>query len=249
MSTQTEFINNLQIHATRLAKKYGLYASVMIAQAIHESGWGHSELSLPPNFNLFGIKGSYNGNSVIMKTWEDDGKGNPYYINAAFRKYPSYYESMEDNAKLLRNGISGNPHFYNGTWKENAKTYREATQYLQGRYATDTRYASKLNALIQGYDLTKYDTLSNEYNQKEMGEITMSGSFKTNDNIYVYDEPKVKAGKHITMYKKNEVLQKFDKVHFKNGYVWLEYTRGGSNKGKKGYLPIAPLPEIWGTLS
>ena len=248
MSTQSEFINNLKIHATQLAKKYGLYASVMIAQAIHESGWGESTLSLPPNYNLFGIKGSYNGKSVIMKTWEDDGKGNPYYINASFRKYPSYYESMEDNAKLLRNGISGNPNFYSGTWKEKAKSYREATQWLQGRYATDTQYASKLNAIIQGYNLTKYDT--NETTTKnESGVIEMSGTFKTKHDIFVYSEPKVTVGKHIAMYKKGEVLQKFDKAIFKNGYVWLEYTRGGSNLGKKGYIPIAPLTELWGTLS
>ena len=248
MSTQTEFINNLQIHAVQLAKKYGLYASVMIAQAIHESGWGKSTLSLPPNYNLFGIKGSYNGKSVVMKTWEDDGKGNVYYINASFRKYPSYYESMEDNAKLLRNGISGNSSFYSGAWKEKAKTYREATQWLQGRYATDTQYASKLNAIIQGYNLTKYDTITNDNNQKEIGVILMSGSFKASHDIYVYSEPKVTVGKHITMYKKNEVLQKFDKVIFKNGYVWLEYSRGGDNIGKKGYIPIAPLKEIWGSI-
>ena len=42
----------------------------MMAQAIVESGWGASTLSKAPNYNLFGIKGGYNGQSVYMDTWE-----------------------------------------------------------------------------------------------------------------------------------------------------------------------------------
>lgn len=84
-----------------LCKKYNLYPSVMIAQAALESNWGRSELGKAPNYNLFGIKGSYNGKSVTMKTWEySDSKG-WYQINANFAKYPSHKESLEDNAKNL----------------------------------------------------------------------------------------------------------------------------------------------------
>ena len=245
MSTQKEFINNLQIHATQLAKKYGLYASVMIAQAIHESGWGKSSLSLPPNYNLFGIKGSYNGKSVIMKTWEDDGKGHPYYINASFRKYPSYYESMEDNAKLLRNGISGNSSFYSGAWKEKAKTYREATQWLQGRYATDTQYASKLNAIIQGYNLTKYDVT---YSNISGNIYKENGVFYPNDTIIVRDIPST-TGKIIARYYKGEKVL-YHTIHLKNGYVWLQYDR---SNGKQGYIPCRTFVngvygKIWGDI-
>lgn len=157
MSNQTTFINSLKDYAIELSQKYGLYASVMIAQAIHESGWGQSGLSLPPHHNLFGIKGDYNGKSVTMRTWEDDGKGNPYYINAPFRSYPTYKESMEDNAKLLKNGVNWNPAIYRGTWKANTNSYRDATQALTGTYATDTRYAAKLNSIIEAYKLTQYD--------------------------------------------------------------------------------------------
>ncbi|MFD2386189.1 glucosaminidase domain-containing protein [Enterococcus rivorum] len=94
-----------------------MYASVMIAQAILESGSGNSGLSVAPYYNLFGIKGSYEGSSVTMKTQEDDGKGNLYTIDSAFRQYPSYKESLEDYAKLLKEGLSGNSEFYKGTWK------------------------------------------------------------------------------------------------------------------------------------
>lgn len=157
MSNQLKFIDNIKDYAIKLANQYGLYASVMIAQAIHESGWGQSGLSLPPHHNLFGIKGDYNGKSVTMRTWEDDGKGNPYYINAPFRSYPTFKESMEDNAKLLKNGVNWNPSIYRGTWKANANSYKDATKALTGTHATDTRYADKLNAIIESYNLTQYD--------------------------------------------------------------------------------------------
>lgn len=36
----------------------------MIAQAILESGSGESQLAKEPYYNLFGVKGSFQGNSV-----------------------------------------------------------------------------------------------------------------------------------------------------------------------------------------
>lgn len=158
-SFQQKFINSISSQAMELCKKYKLYPSVMIAQASLESNWGRSELGTAPNYNLFGIKGSYNGKSVTMKTWEySDSKG-WYQIDAKFAKYPSYKESLEDNAKKLRNGPSWDSSYYKGAWRENAKTYKDATAWLQGRYATDNTYASKLNSLISQYNLTQYDTL------------------------------------------------------------------------------------------
>ena len=88
------FISQIGESARQLAQENDLYASVMIAQAILESGAGQSGLSSYPHYNLFGIKGSYAGQSAVMQTWEDDGNGNAYTINDAFRSYPSYYESV-----------------------------------------------------------------------------------------------------------------------------------------------------------
>lgn len=62
------FISELAGHAQGIASANDLYASVMIAQAIVESGWGTSTLSQAPNHNLFGIKGSYQGQTVYMDT-------------------------------------------------------------------------------------------------------------------------------------------------------------------------------------
>ena len=154
----TQFLRNIIPAAQNVAKGKDIYTSVMIAQAALESGWGTSALSKAPNHNLFGVKGSYNGQSVNMQTLEDSGGQNYYSIQADFRKYPSYQESLEDYADKIVNGISGAPLFYSGAWKSKTNSYQDATAYLTGRYATDTAYGSKLNRIIEQFGLTKYDT-------------------------------------------------------------------------------------------
>ncbi|MEG0079552.1 glucosaminidase domain-containing protein [Enterococcus sp.] len=155
--TTQRFIKTIGEDARNLGQKHGLYASVMIAQAILESASGNSSLASPPNYNLFGIKGSYKGTSVNFATQEDDGGGNHFTIRANFRKYPSYKQSLEDYVKLIRGGLPYNHNFYSGVWKSNTKSYQDATRFLMGRYATDTSYAAKLNGLIRTYNLTAYD--------------------------------------------------------------------------------------------
>lgn len=156
-NTTEEFIKKIGPLASKIADENDLYASVMIAQAILESGSGNSGLAGIPNYNLFGIKGAYKGKSVSMGTQEDHGNGTLYSTVASFRRYPSYKESLEDYAGLLTKGLSGNDQFYQGTWKSKTSSYQEATAFLTGKYATDTLYASKLNGLIKTYKLTTYD--------------------------------------------------------------------------------------------
>ena len=160
--TTQAFIDEIAEDAREIAGKNNLYASVMIAQAILESGSGNSALASAPNYNLFGIKGDYEGSSVNFLTQEDTGGGDMISIRASFRKYPSYKESLTDYMTLLTGGISNNNSFYSGTWKSNTENYKEATKFLTGRYATDTSYASKLNSLIEAYDLTDFDELTAE---------------------------------------------------------------------------------------
>lgn len=155
--TTDQFLKKIADDAQEIGQKEEIYASVMMAQAILESGSGNSLLSSEPNHNLFGIKGSYKGSSVTFNTLEQDSSGQSYQIRAQFRKYPSYKESLEDYADLIKNGLTGNPDFYKPTWKSETKDYKEATKYLEGRYATDRQYSQKLNAIIEAYDLTKYD--------------------------------------------------------------------------------------------
>ena len=156
-SNSTALITELAAHAQPVAAANDLYASVMIAQAIVESGWGTSSLSRAPYYNLFGIKGSYNGKTVYMNTLEYlNGKW--VTMKEPFRDYPSYKESFADNAATLRNVYIGGQYYYRGAWKSNTRSYRDATAWLTGRYATAPNYASALNSVIESYGLTRYDT-------------------------------------------------------------------------------------------
>ena len=146
-----KFIALVGEQAREVGQERNIYASVMIAQSILESGSGTSSLAAEYN-NLFGIKGEYNGNGVSFNTQEDDGTGNLYTTGATFRAYDNISQSMQDYADLIRN--SG---YYDAAWKENAATPEDAASALQGTYATDTAYAQKIMDIIDTYDLTEFD--------------------------------------------------------------------------------------------
>lgn len=150
-SSTRHFIDEIGPTASTIGQERDLYASVMIAQAILESSNGKSSLSQAPYYNFFGIKGAYNGSSVTMSTWEDDGNGNTYTIDQAFRAYPSIADSLNDYADLLSSST------YIGARKSNTLSYQDATAALTGLYATDTSYNLKLNNIIATYGLTAYD--------------------------------------------------------------------------------------------
>ncbi|MFR7932417.1 MAG: glucosaminidase domain-containing protein [Streptococcus thermophilus] len=151
--TTTAFIDSIGETARQIGQglQCSIAHSVLIAPAILESNSGQSGLSQAPYYNFFGIKGSYNGNSVTMRTWEDDGTGNTYEIDEPFRSYGSLSDSLADYAALMTSST------YSGTWKSNTSSYADATQTLTGTYATDSLYASKLNSIIAYYGLTIYD--------------------------------------------------------------------------------------------
>ncbi|WP_100133421.1 1,4-beta-N-acetylmuramoylhydrolase [Listeria monocytogenes] len=181
-ATVQSFIQTIQASSSQIAAENDLYASVMIAQAILESAYGTSELGSAPNYNLFGIKGAYNGQSYTKQTLEDDGKGNYYTITAKFRKYPSYHQSLEDYAQVIRKGPSWNPNYYSKVWKSNTTSYKDATKALTGTYATDTAYATKLNDLISRYNLTQYDSgKTTGGNSGSTGNSSNTGNTNTSD--------------------------------------------------------------------
>lgn len=157
--TASEFLDAVAPHAVRVAKKYNLYPSVMMAQAALESGYGKSKLSKAPNYNLFGIKGSYQGQSVVMPTKEYI-KGKWISVDARFQKYPSYGPSFESNALTIRRGPDFDRNYYWGAWRENARNYQDVTKWLTGRYATDPNYNTKLNRIIENHFLTRFDEMA-----------------------------------------------------------------------------------------
>lgn len=188
-SSQQQFINQIAPHAQSVANANDLYASVMMAQAILESAWGQSTLAQAPNYNLFGIKGSYNGQTVYMNTLEFLN-GQWVMKNESFRRYPSYAESFMDNARTLRTvSFQSGIYYYAGAWKSNTTSYRDATAWLTGRYATDPNYATSLNRIIETYGLTQYDTPSNGTPSTVIG-----GGISSENNAGVVNNPSQSTG-------------------------------------------------------
>lgn len=195
----TAFLEKIAEEAREIGQKEGIYASVMLAQAILESGSGNSELSREPNYNLFGIKGKYKGKSIIFDTFEQDEAGKNYQVKAEFRKYSSYKESLEDYAQLIKEGIAGNESFYKPVWKSEADNYQEATSYLQGHYATDKQYAQKLNKIIETYDLTQYDTMRKAEESQFLNMpltaniLSQEAMLKTENVTYYFPSSKIRS--------------------------------------------------------
>src|SRR4051812_46890042 len=106
----SSFIQEIASYAQKIQQKYNILPSLIIAQACLESNFGQSGLAQKGK-NLFGIKGSYNGQSIKMKTTEFRN-GKEYQTDAAFRKYPSWLESLEDLARLYQNGVSWDKNKY-----------------------------------------------------------------------------------------------------------------------------------------
>lgn len=160
-STPQGFIDHIAPLAIEIAGQSGeeaLYPSLMIAQAAHESNYGRSALGRPPYHNLGGIKGTYNGQSVTMRTWEEKN-GQRVEVDAQFRSYPSYRESLQDYANLLRYGVSWDANYYSGTWRRNTNSVWDVinNRGLAG-YATDSNYYNAITRVINQYNLTQYDS-------------------------------------------------------------------------------------------
>lgn len=145
----TSFVDTYASSAQTLANQMNLYPSVMIAQMALESNYGKSGLTTSAN-NLFGVKGSYNGKSVKLKTSEYHN-GKYVTVQDHFRAYPSYWASMVDYTMIMQG------RHFSGAWVSNTSNYKQATQALEGVYATDHRYSEKLNNIIAQYNLTRYD--------------------------------------------------------------------------------------------
>lgn len=154
------FINEHAKRAKKYANEAGLYPSVMMAQAILESGWGSSKLSSSPFHQLFGIKGNnFSGTTVTMPTreWVKDSSkpDGGYYItiDAEFRVYPSYDEAFKDQARFLTVNTR-----YKSVFRNQSPTYKDATKALQSAgYATDPKYSNKLISIIERWELNRLD--------------------------------------------------------------------------------------------
>ena len=150
-----EFLKKIIPLAQKDMQKTGILASLTIAQAIVESGWGLSGLTVKANA-LFGIKAtkSWKGKIYSCKTKECyDGK-NLVEITDAFRAYNSWEESVADHSALFLSL----PRYANLI---NCTDYKTACRNVQADgYATAPNYAQTLISVIETYKLYQYDNLS-----------------------------------------------------------------------------------------
>lgn len=145
-----EFKRTIEKGCKSLWKNYGILPSVAFAQAALESGWGTSSLATRYN-NLFGIKGSYLGNSVKLPTTEFyDGK-TPVNIVDGFRAYPNWNTSILDYGNFLN---------VNSRYKKSIgmrDPYQQISEIWRAGYATDPNYVSKIMSIINANGVSQWD--------------------------------------------------------------------------------------------
>lgn len=126
--------------------KYGIPASITLAQGLLESDAGESPLSAQAN-NHFGIKCfSRTCGRGHCRNFTDDSHKD------FFRVFPSAWESFRSHSMLLQGAR------YKGLKKFGADNYTDWAHGLsKAGYATDKKYAQKLIHLIEDLELYQYD--------------------------------------------------------------------------------------------
>lgn len=156
--TKQEFINKIAplVVNENSKRNYPLFSSVVIAQAICESGWGQSKIMMKANA-IFGIKAtsSWKGKVYNANTQECYDGVSYTNITACFRAYDNLQESISDYFDLITK----------------LERYRKATvaetplecitAIKNGGYATSPTYINTIMSIINSNNLTKYDNVEN----------------------------------------------------------------------------------------
>ena len=148
MSKNQQYAEKYAAEAMEQMKRYGIPASVTLAQGILESSNGQSELSQLGN-NHFGVKasGSWLKNGGDYLVYTDDKP------NEKFCKYATVGDSYEHHSKILKNSSR-----YSQCFKLSPDDYRGWTKGIErGGYATNGGYAASLQKIIEANGLQKYD--------------------------------------------------------------------------------------------
>lgn len=145
-----------QIAAAQLAqKKWGVPASVTLAQFAIESGYG--KYMPAGSNNPFGIKAAGGQPYVVAHTREETAAGKSYYIDARFRKFANLAEAFEEHARLL---ATASPYAAARAAWAHHHDLSEYVRLMGARYATSTVYAATILSVIHGQNLTQFDATS-----------------------------------------------------------------------------------------
>lgn len=153
-----DFIPSIAPIVQRVNSERGnpLYPSVVIAQAILETGFGGSDLMMKGNA-LFGIKATktWKGKVYNADTKECYDGVSMTTIKATFRAYDNIEGSVNDYFDL----ITKNKRYEKALHTLSA--YECITAIKEGGYATDPKYIDKVMTVIKNNNLTQYDHVDN----------------------------------------------------------------------------------------
>ncbi len=159
-----EYIDKYKRIAVAEMERYGIPASIKLAQAILESGSGNSELARVSN-NHFGIKCASGWQG--QRTYHRDD--NP---NDCFRVYDDPTQSFRDHSEFLLRPR------YAKLFELDKNDYRGWARGLKDAgYATNPRYAELLIDLIERYSLDQYDRPETQ-GEKDQREVIVKTEIK-----------------------------------------------------------------------
>ena len=144
-SSRQQYIEQYAEYAMEQMRRYGIPASITLAQGIIESADGKSTLANTAN-NHFGVKGSYNGNYVLA----DDDKP-----NEKFKKYDNVGQSYEDHSKVLM--AQRYQQYVRNLSPDDYKGW--AVGIKKGGYASANSYVSTVVNVIEGANLHRFDQM------------------------------------------------------------------------------------------
>lgn len=141
-----EYINKFKDIAIQEMERSGIPASITLAQGIHESAYGNSQLAKSAN-NHFGIKCTKDWEGKKKYKWDDEAR------KSCFRVYVSADDSYVDHTDFLLN----RKHYAFLFDYERSDYKRWAKGLRKAGYATDPKYPEKLIKTIEKYKLAAYD--------------------------------------------------------------------------------------------
>lgn len=140
-----EYVKRYSNTAVVEMEKYGIPASIKLAQGLLETDAGSSRLANESN-NHFGIKCRSKCRGCTCRNYSDDD------IYDMFRVFDSVWESYREHSKLLQ--ISRYAHLK----KLGTKDYENWAKGLKkAGYATDKNYHKKLIRIIEVLELHRFD--------------------------------------------------------------------------------------------
>lgn len=144
------FLRTVAASALGQARANRVPVSVVLAQAVLESGWGRSVLARDYN-NLFGIKAG-RGPGVVLGTvdWRD---GERVGHQGGFRTFATPNDSVAFHAALL-----GRDRRYAGA-RSSWTDWRTYLGRISRIYATDPGYVGRVSGLVHAYGLDRWDVL------------------------------------------------------------------------------------------